>query len=57
MQNREDGFVARIEERIESLEDRINQRILNINKKYKKVIERFDFPPDMLEGICLNKIF
>lgn len=46
-----------IETRIESLEDRINQRILNINEKYRRVIEKFDFPPDILNGICLNKIF
>lgn len=46
-----------LETRIESLEDRINQRILNINEKYRRVIEKFDFPPDILNGLCLNKIF
>jgi hypothetical protein len=46
-----------IETRIESLEDRINQRILNINEKYRRVIEKFDFIADILNGICLKNIF
>ena len=56
MQNKENCVVTHIETRIESLKDRIDQRALNIHKAYRKVIKKFDFPPDILEGICLNKI-
>jgi hypothetical protein len=51
------GDVTRIQRRIEGLDDRINQRILNINNKYGNIIEKFDFPSNILEGICLMKIF
>jgi hypothetical protein len=51
------GDIARIQRQIESLDDRINQRILNINKKYGNIIKKFDFPSNILEGICLRKIF
>jgi hypothetical protein len=53
MQNREN---SNIEKRIESLMDRINERMPNISKAYRKVIKKFDFPPDIMEGICLSKI-
>jgi hypothetical protein len=51
------GDIARIQRRIEGLDDRINQRILNINNKYGNIIEKFDFPSNILEGVCLRKIF
>jgi hypothetical protein len=54
---KEKHALTQIEGRIESLEDRINQQILNIKETYRKVIARFNFPPDLLEGICLNKVF
>jgi hypothetical protein len=56
MRNRGNSGVTHIKTRIESLEDRIDHRALNIRKAYRKVINKFDFPPDILEGICLNKI-
>jgi hypothetical protein len=51
------GDVTRIQRPIEGLDDRINQRILNINNKYGNIIEKFDFPSNILEGVCLRKIF
>ena len=55
--NKEKHALTQIKRRIESLEDRINQQILNIKETYRKVIARFNFPPNMVEGVCLNKIF
>jgi hypothetical protein len=55
--NKRKYALTQIEKRIESLENRINQQILNIKETYLKIIERFDFPPNIVEGICLNKIF
>ena len=55
MQNRQDGFGARRDK--DRKFRRSNKPANTQHKKYKKVIEKFDFPPDMLEGICLNKIF
>ncbi len=52
-QNRKNNH---IEERVESLEDRINEKKLDISKAYAKVVKKFDFPPNILEGICLDKI-
>jgi hypothetical protein len=49
--------IARIRRRIESLEDRIEGRILSINKKYGRLIQKLDFPADVLEDVCLRKIF
>jgi hypothetical protein len=51
------GDVARMQRRIEGLDDRINERILNINNKYGYIIKKFDFPSNILEGVCLRKIF
>jgi hypothetical protein len=51
------GDIARMERRIEGLDDRINERILNINNKYGNIIKKFDFPSNILEGVCLKKIF
>jgi hypothetical protein len=56
MRNRGNSGVTHIKTRIESLEDRIDHRALGISKAYRKVIKKFDFQPDILEGICLNKI-
>jgi hypothetical protein len=52
MQNRKNSHIGA---RIESLKDRIDQQKLNINKAYRKVIKKVDFPPDILEGISLDK--
>jgi hypothetical protein len=49
--------IARIQRRIEGLDDRINERILNINNEYGNIIKKFDFPSNILEGVCLRKIF
>jgi hypothetical protein len=49
--------IARMQLRIEGLDDRINERILNINKKYEHIIKKFDIPSNILEGVCLRKIF
>jgi len=51
------GDIARMQRRIEGLDDRINERILNINNKYGNIIKKFDFPSNILEGVCLTKIF
>jgi hypothetical protein len=51
------GDIARKQRQIEGLDDRINQRILNINKKYRNIIKKFDFPSNILEAVCLRKIF
>lgn len=45
------------QQRLEGLDDRINQRIQNINKKYGNIIKKFEFPLNILEDVCLNKIF
>lgn len=52
-QNRKNNH---IEKRMESIEDRINEKKLDISKAYTKVAKKFDFPPNILEGICLDKI-
>jgi hypothetical protein len=28
-----------------------------VSKKYEKVIEEYGFPPDLIEGVCLGKVF
>lgn len=30
---------------------------LNVIKKYEKVIQEYDFPIDLIEGVCLGKVF
>jgi hypothetical protein len=58
MKNRKvNGDIARMQRRIEGLDDRINERILNINNKYGNIIKKFDFPSNILEGVCLRNIF
>jgi hypothetical protein len=50
--------IARIQQRlIKGLDYRIKQRVLNINKKYGNIIRKLDFPSNILEGVCLKKIF
>ena len=56
MRNRRNSVITHIKARMESLEDRINQQMMNISKAYRKVIKKFDFLLDILEGICLNRI-
>jgi hypothetical protein len=30
---------------------------LHVTKKYEKVIQEYDFPVDLIEGVCLGKVF
>jgi hypothetical protein len=55
--NNNNEHLAHMKVRIETLQDRIDQRITDINKKYRSVIQKFDFPLNILEDICMAKIF
>jgi hypothetical protein len=55
--NKNIEHIAHMKVRIETLQDRIDQRIIDINKKYRSVIQKFDFPLNILKDICMRKIF
>ena len=53
--NREIAVVQ--QRRLQGLDDRISNRIIDIHRKYGNVVKKFDSPSDILEDVCLSKVF
>ncbi len=55
---KKETFVADINATIENNEKVVRGLIKLVNEKYWKVIyDEYNFPPDLIEGVCLEKIF
>jgi hypothetical protein len=56
--------IGREEEKVKEVLDNIENDTkfveafkLHVTKKYEKVIKEYDFPIDLIEGVCLGKVF
>jgi hypothetical protein len=57
-EKKKEAFIADIKETIENDKKVVRGLIKLINEKYGKVIyDEYNFPTDLIEGVCLEKIF
>lgn len=55
--NREDEKVKKMQDDIENDNKIVEGIKRHVSKTYEKVIQEYDFPTDLIEGVCFGKVF